>query len=245
MPGRGLVALDRALSKLGIASRAEARRRIAEGRVTVDGVVATDPSRLVVPERAAIRVDGRRAARARWRAIVLNKPRGTVTTRRDPQGRATVFDLLGAEGRSLVAVGRLDLATSGVLLLTTDTRLADRLADPATGIVRRYAVTVRGLVSGDSAARMVAGIAGLRARGVIVRKRSRRESHLIVELAEGKNREVRRLCLAVGHEVTKLTRIAFGGIELADLQPGQWRELTREAITRAFPELASAPEREL
>jgi 23S rRNA pseudouridine2605 synthase len=206
--------------------------------VAVNGETAVDPARLVVPERIAIRVDGAAVKRAAWRAIALHKTRGTVTTRRDPEGRPTVFDLLGDQAGTLVAVGRLDLATTGLLLLTTDTRLADRLADPANGIVRRYAVTVRGLVTEDAAARIRAGADGLRARSVLVRKRSRRESHLVVELDEGRNREVRRLCLAAGHAVTKLKRIAYGGIELGRLRPGQWRDITRDEIARAFPELA-------
>ena len=228
------VPLDRALSKLGVLSRARARRSILEGRVTVNGVTVRDPGYRVVPERAKIAVDGVAARRAAWRTIVLNKPRGTLTTRRDPQGRATVFDVLGDAGRGLVAVGRLDLATSGLLILTTDTQLANRLADPASAIVRRYAVTVRGRLTDEDAQRMVDGIDGLQASAVTMRKRSTRETHLIVDLTEGKNREIRRLCKAVGHEVKALKRIAFGGLELASLGPGEWRDVTRQELVRAF-----------
>ena len=230
---KGPVRLDRALSKLGMASRAEARTLIAAGRVTVGGRVKRDPAVEVTPERDDIAIDGRTAPRRAWRTIMFHKPRGVVTTRRDPQGRRTVFDVLGLEAASLVAVGRLDLASTGLLLLTSDTHLADRLTDPADEIVRRYVVTVRGSFSDDSARRLETGVDGMRARTVVVRKRSGRETHLIVELTEGKNREIRRLCAAAGHEVIKLKRVAFGNLELGDLQPGQWREVTRAEMDEA------------
>lgn len=226
------VRLDRALSKLGIASRTDARALIAAGKVAVAGRIVLDPSAQIVPARADIVVGGERAIRKQWRTILLNKPRGVLTTRRDPQGRRTVFDLLGPEAGSLVAVGRLDMATTGLLLLTTDTGLADWLTDPSSAVVRRYAATVRGHLTDEAARRMEQGLAGLRAHSVVVRKRSNRETHLIVELTEGKNREIRRLCDAVGHEVTKLMRTGFGSLELGDLQPGQWRDVTRAEIAR-------------
>jgi 23S rRNA pseudouridine2605 synthase len=230
----GVVPLARALSKLGVSSRSEATARILEGRVAVGGVVIRDPGHLVVPEDARITVDGARARRSAWRTLLLNKTRGTVTTRRDPEGRPTVFDLLGEEAGGLVAVGRLDLATTGLLILTTDTQLAHRLTDPASSIVRRYVVTVRGSLADADAGRMRQGIGELRADSVHVRKRSARESHLIVELREGRNREIRRLCGAVGHEVTALKRIAFGGLELGDLPPGKWRRVSPAEVRRAF-----------
>jgi 23S rRNA pseudouridine2605 synthase len=228
----GRVALERALSKLRIASRSEAQRRIRDGDVTVNGRVVRDPLTFVNPERDRIAVGGVAATGQPWRAIALHKPRGTVTTRRDPAGRRTVFDVLGEAGEGLVAVGRLDLATSGLLLLTTDTRLAERLTNPENAVVRRYAVTVRGYVPDAACAAMEAGVGDLRAASVRVRKRSRRETHLIIELTEGKNREIRRLVAAAGSEVTKLLRVAYGPIELGSLQPGEWRELTRDAFSR-------------
>jgi 23S rRNA pseudouridine2605 synthase len=240
---RGKVRLDRALSKLGVASRAEAVRLIRAGRVTVNGRAVEDPGVLVVPEIAPIIVDGRPARAVPWRTIALYKPRGVVTTRRDPEGRRTVFDLLGDEADALVTVGRLDLASTGLLLLTTDTQLADRLTDPANAIVRTYVVTARGEVTAEETARIMDGIEGLHASTVAIRKRSRRETHLRIELTEGKNREIRRLLAAVGHEVTKLLRVAFGGIELGTLAPGAWRDVTRAEIRRAFPTLAPAAER--
>ena len=228
----GTVRLDRALSKLGLASRAEAKRLIADGRVRVRGRIVRDGSRLVTPEHGGISIDSAVATARPWRTIAFHKPRGVVTTRRDPEGRPTVFDLLGNEGQTLVAVGRLDMASTGLLLLTTDTQLANDLTDPENAVARRYVVSVRGSLRDEDAKRMVCGIDELRAATVHVRKRSARETHLIVELVEGKNREIRRMLEALGHSVTKLMRVAFGRIELGSLQPGEWREVAREEVTK-------------
>ena len=230
----GEVSLERALSKLGAASRAEARRRIVAGEVEVDGAVVTDPARPVVPERASIRLGGVPVGRPAFRCILLHKPRGVVTTRRDPEGRPTVFELLGPEGRGMLAVGRLDFATSGLLLLTNDSQLANALTDPANAVPRVYVVTVRGRWSEAKSLLVKEGVAEggdiLRAAEVVERKVSGRESQLIVTLQEGKNRELRRMLAAVGHEVTKLKRVAFGGVELGDLAAGAWREIDADEL---------------
>ena len=238
MSVRGRVALDRALPKLGLPSAADARRLIAAGRVNVDGHVVRNPTARLVPERARISIDGATAVPGRGprRVLLLNKLRGTVTTRRDPEGRRTVFDVLGAAGSGLVAVGRLDLASTGLLILTNDTQLAHRLTDPSRRVTREYVVTVRGRVTPDTAREIEAGLvvpaAGpggqserLSASRVEIRKASGRESHLVVALTEGRNRELRRLFGAAGHEPTRIHRIRFGDYALGDLQPGQWREV--------------------
>jgi 23S rRNA pseudouridine2605 synthase len=249
-PARATVSLNRALSKLGILSRAQATEAIRSGRVAVDGRVVRDPSLAVVPERARIDVDGVSRRKEPWRTILFHKPTGVVTTRHDPEGRPTIYDVLGDAARGLIAVGRLDLATSGLLILTNDTQLANRLTDPRHAVPRVYIVTVRGEVTDDERARLERGIESseesgeergggvrdetrgerLRAAAVTVRKTSRRESHLTIELREGKNREVRRLCEAIGHEVTRLKRIRFGSLELGALRVGGWRELTPAEI---------------
>lgn len=233
------------MSKLAIASRAEATRLIAAGRVRVDGRVAADPDMPVVPERVTISVDGRETDRAAWRLVLLNKPRGVVTTRHDPQGRPTVFDLVPEPAGHLVAVGRLDLATSGLILLTTDTRLADWLTDPDNGVPRTYTVTARGEVGDEDVNRLMTGVDSegerLAVDEVAVRKRSRRETHFVVRLREGRNREVRRLFAAIGHEVTRLRRVAFGGLDLGTLPPGRWREVSEEEARAAFPSLVPEP----
>jgi 16S rRNA U516 pseudouridylate synthase RsuA-like enzyme len=167
---RGRVALERALSKLRLASRSEAQRLVRAGLVRVNGVPVTDPLAAVTPEKDRIEIAGRAgAAVPAWRTIAFHKPRGTVTTRRDPEGRRTVFDVLGAAGDGLAAVGRLDLATSGLLLLTTDTQLAERLTNPRSAVIRRYVVTARGMVTDEDCARLERGLAGLRASRATVR----------------------------------------------------------------------------
>ena len=223
-----MVSLNRALSKLGILSRAQATEAIRAGRVKVDGRVITDPAANVVLKRVRITLDGRRRTGAEWRTILFHKPRGVVTTRRDPEGRRTIYDVIGPPASGLVAVGRLDLATSGVLLLTTDTRLAHRIADPANAVPRVYVVTVRGRVTDEEAGQ-------LDAVSVVVRKASNRETHLTVELRRGRNREVRKLFEAIGHEVTRLKRVRFGGLGLGTLAPGEWKDLTRTDVEAAFP----------
>jgi 23S rRNA pseudouridine2605 synthase len=232
----GIVPLNRALSKLGILSRAEATAAIVAGRVRVNNRTVRDPLAPVVPERIRVTVDDEPRARAEWRAILLNKPRGCVTSRRDPDGRPTVFDVVGEAARGLGAVGRLDLATSGLLLLTNDTRLAAWITDPANALPRIYVVTVRGRVAEEDLTKLTAasGIDGLRAHAVALRKASSHESHLTVELREGRNREVRRLFAAIGHEVSRLKRVALGGLELGDLEPGKWRDVSRDELTAAF-----------
>jgi len=230
-----MVPLNRALSKLGILSRAQATAAIRAGRVRVDDRVVIDPAHRVVPERVRITVDGERRARARWRTILFHKPRGVVTTRSDPEGRRTIYEVLGEDGHGLRAVGRLDLATTGLLLLTTDTQFANWIADPANGVSRVYVVTVRGEVT-------PAALSNLPAARITIRKMSARESHLTVELREGKNRQVRRMFEAIGHEVTRLKRIRLGGLELGALEPGEWRDVTRGELSTAFPKVRlSAP----
>lgn len=237
--GPGQVSLERALSKLGLASRTEARALIREGRVAVEGRPVRDPLHPVVPETARLTIDGRPAVRPRPRTILLHKPRGAVTTRSDPQGRPTVYTCLEGLDVHVIPVGRLDAATTGLLLLTNDTRLAGWITDPANAVPRVYLATVRGELPDATARRLEEGIedAGehLSARQVTVRKRSHRETHLILELIEGKNREIRRLLAAAGHEATRLKRIAFGGLELGDLPPGRWREVSEEELRTAFP----------
>ena len=222
------VRLDRALSKLGILSRSQAADAVRAGRVRVGGRVIDDPAHPVLPERARISLDERPRARASWRTILFHKPRGVVTSRTDPDGRRTVYDVLGEEARGLIAVGRLDLATTGLLLLTTDTQLANWITDPENTVPRVYTVTVRGELTPADVARLPAAHA-------VLRKHSARESHLIVELREGKNRQVRRMFDAIGHEVTRLKRVRLGGLELDAVEPGEFREVTRAEVRAAFP----------
>lgn len=226
----GHVPLDRALSKLGLLSRTQARLAIEQGRVTVNGQLARNPQLAVVPERIVVELDGKpqhSAAQTAPVALALHKPKGYLTTARDPQGRPTVFDLLRDAPVGLVAVGRLDAATTGLLLLTNDTQLANKLTDPSTGIERVYLAEVQGRVEPQTAERLVQGVCDgndlLRAEHAQLRKTSGKESQLLLTLTEGKNREVRRLCAAVGHPVRRLKRVQYGPIALAQLPVGSWQ----------------------
>jgi 23S rRNA pseudouridine2605 synthase len=237
--GAKKVALVRALSKLGYASRSQAYELVRNGKVEVNGRVVTDPAAQVAPGLTRIQVAGVEAERADWLCIALNKPRKVVTTRSDPERRPTVYDLISDLDARVVPVGRLDLASTGLLLMTNDTEFADWLTDPANGIARRYVVTVRGELSDESAQSLRKGIVDrgerLTAKSIEILKRSKRETHLIVELDEGRNREIRRMLKAAGHEATRLKRIAFGAVELDDLAPGKWRNISVDEVRRAFP----------
>jgi 23S rRNA pseudouridine2605 synthase len=231
------VPLNRALSKLGVLSRAQAAEAIRSGRVAVGGRIVRDPARPVVPERSAIALDGALVSRAARRTLLLHKPRGVVTTRRDPEGRPTVYDVVGEPARGLSPVGRLDLATSGLLLLTNDTGLAHWITNPDNAVPRTYLVTVRGLVSDAEVSLLLKGVNDsgemLRASRVLVRKASKRESHVTVELLEGRNRELRRMFEAIRHEITRLKRVGLGGLTLGRLEPGAWREVTTRDLAAA------------
>ena len=230
----GQVHLERALSKLGVASRSQTRQWIDAGLIAVNGRVIKDPSFLVVPETAIITIDGKSVKRLADHTIMLNKPRGVVTTRSDEKGRRTVYDLLPAHLKHLHPVGRLDMATTGLLLMTTDTQLSNFLTDPENEIPRIYAVSVQGFISDDDIKRLGEGIEDkgqlLKARSVTLRKVCLKESHLIVELTEGKNREIRRMFEALGTEVTALKRVAFGKLKLGVLEMGQFREVSKKEI---------------
>lgn len=235
----GRVPLERAFSKLGLASRSQARQWILEGRVRVDKKVIRDPLVLVTPERVRLEVDGKTFGKKTWRTLLMNKPKGVVTTRSDEKGRPTVFSLLKEEDAYLHPVGRLDMATTGLLLLTNDTQLSDWLTDPRNNIIRVYLVTVDGLCTDREVEILSKGIKDgdefLKPQKVTLRKSSSKESHLTVELTEGKNREIRRMFGALRFEVASLKRVAFGGLELKGLPSGEYREVSREELALIFP----------
>lgn len=230
----GKVALERALSKMGLASRTQTRRWISEGKLKVNGKIIKNPLYLVTPEKDNFVLDGLLLKSNIRQTIMLYKPKSVVTTRCDEAGRATVFDLLPEELKHLHAVGRLDMATTGLLLLTNDTRLSAYLTDPVNAVLRAYVVVVEGRITHEKLLKAVQGIWDkgefLKPAGITLRKVSNKESHLIVELTEGKNREIRRLFKSLDHEVIQLKRVAFGCLKLEGIQPGQFRYLTPEEI---------------
>ncbi len=233
-----VVPLYRALSKLGYTSRTQALALIAAGEISVDGRFCLDPEYKVNLGKSRIYHQGSLVKPDKLRMIMLYKPKGIITSRKDEKSRPTVYSLLPHEYSNLHCVGRLDWATSGLLLLTNSTLLSSWLTDPVNNIPRVYVVTVRGLMTEQDAEQMITGIIDnnqeLQSDNVIVRKASHRESHLVITLSEGKNREVRRLCGSVGHEVTKLKRVAYGGLILDNMSPGEYRELSWSEINAAF-----------
>jgi 23S rRNA pseudouridine2605 synthase len=236
------VTLDRLLSKLGIASRSQAQEWIRAGRVRINQRVVHRPDTWVSWPGESLSLDGQPIQERVQRFILFHKPKGVVTTHQDEKGRKTIFDVLPDELKALHAVGRLDQATSGLLLLTNDSTLSSFLTDPRRLVLRLYLVTVRGKVTDETRQAALVGLLDqgerLQCESVRVQKRSGRESHLEVTLTEGKNREIRRLFKALGHEVTRLRRIKFGPFALGGLPPGAWRELP---IEEARTVLRSSP----
>jgi 23S rRNA pseudouridine2605 synthase len=235
----GPISLARALSKFGLCSRKEARRWIEDGRVEVDGRVVRGPARRIDPRRHRVRVDGKAVSDATERVVlVLHKPVGYITSRADPGGRPTVYALLGDVGRWVFPVGRLDRDTAGLLVLTNDHRLGQRLTDPGQHVAKRYHVRLRGVPSEEALRALGEGVdlgRGEVSRPARVRSLGmdpRRTSWLEITLTEGKNRQVRRMCGAVGHDVIELVRVQVGGLALGDLAPGEWRRLGSEEIAR-------------
>ena len=224
--------LQRALARAGVASRRKAEELIRAGRVRVDGAVATIGSS-VDPARQAITVDGRAVRRATVVWLALNKPLGYVTSRSDPEGRRTVYDLL-PEVPGLAYVGRLDVMTTGLLLLTTDGEAAHRLMHPRFAVERTYRLAVHGAPAAAVRAALARPVAvegrPVRVQRVRVRPAGERVE-LELTLAEGRQRIVRRLMDALELKVDWLHRVSYGPVRLGELAAGRWRRLTPREIT--------------
>ncbi len=223
--------LNAYLARAGVASRRQADELIREGRVRVNG----EPGELntVVGKRDVVEVDGAHVVPQPLAYVLLNKPPGVVTTARDPHGRRTVVELVPSEPR-VVPAGRLDADTTGALLLTNDGDLAHRLAHPRYGVPKVYEVEVEGSPSSEDLTQLRTGVAlddGPTAPAQVrVLERSARTSRIELTLHEGRNRQVKRMCEAVGHPVRRLHRVRYADLGVEGLDPGAWRELTRDEV---------------
>jgi 23S rRNA pseudouridine2605 synthase len=232
--------LQKILSQAGVASRRASEQLMLEGRVTVNGVTVRELGSKADPAHDDVRVDGRRIKVVqRHRYILLNKPRGYVTTRSDPQRRPTVIDLLHGVREYIYPVGRLDFDSEGLLLLTNDGDLAARLTHPRHGVARVYEARVLGVPDAHDIDRLARGVTiDGRATGpaqIALRPVGRRgddSATLIITIREGRNRQVRKMCDAIGHPVTHLKRVAIGPIRDPRLPLGRWRDLSAAEVAK-------------
>jgi 23S rRNA pseudouridine2605 synthase len=244
----GRVRLQKFLANSGVDSRRNCEEYIRTGRVTVNSEVITDPARGIDPEADEVKLDSERLVMPRFRYFLLNKPVGVLCTNRDPQGRPRAIDLIPVDSERLFTVGRLDENTRGLLLLTNDGQLAQRMAHPRFEVVRRYRCHVSGRPDAEILRQLREGMyfsdGFFRFRGVRVVRFQGRSTVLELELREGRNREIRRLLARVGHKVIELERIAFGPVTLGRLSPGEFRELRPAEVLaiRQFLETGQVPD---
>ena len=234
---RPLKTLERVFSKAGMGSRTEARSWIGAGKVRVNGRVVLDPDHWIDLERDRITLDGKPLHHAAKAYILLYKPKGYLTTYRDPEGRSTVYDLIGDAGAWLAPVGRLDLDTSGLLILTNDTDFAERIMNPEHKVAKTYQVKAASRLADEQIAQLRGGVqlsdGPTRPAAVNRLRDSGKYTFLEITITEGRNRQVRRMMEAVGSKVLKLVRTAIGPVRIGDLPIGRWRPLT-EAEIRAL-----------
>jgi 23S rRNA pseudouridine2605 synthase len=233
------------LARAGVASRRDAERLITAGRVRLDGAVVTHPATLVGPEDRVVVDNSAVAAAQPSRLWCYHKPAGLVTTTRDPEGRLTVFASLPADLPRVVSVGRLDLDTEGLLLLTNDGELARYLEHPDHRMPRTYRVRAHGISNDAALTRLAKGITvrGIRYRPVAARfdRRQGGNSWFTLTLREGKNREIKKLFEAIGLQVTRLIRIGYGPFELAELKRGAVAEVPAARLPRLLPGFFQVP----
>jgi 23S rRNA pseudouridine2605 synthase len=225
--------LQKILSQAGIASRRASEQLMLEGRVTVNGATVLELGTKADASRDDIRVDGRRIKiPERHLYLLLNKPRGYVTTRSDPQKRPTVIDLLVGVREYVYPVGRLDYDSEGLLILTNDGDLAARLTHPRHGVPRVYEASVLGVPDEHDMRRLAKGVTIDGQRTGPAEVMSLGPSRLRITVREGRNRQVRKMCDAIGHPVNELRRVAIGPLRDAKLKVGKWRALTAHEVER-------------
>lgn len=229
-----MVRLQKFLAEAGVASRRACEAIILAGRVSVNGKVAQELGSKVDPAKDQVMLDGKLVRPKRKLYVALHKPVGCVCSRQDERGRHTIYELLPPDWSNVQSVGRLDYDTEGLLLLTNDGELSLRLTHPRYGVKKLYEVTVEGRVNEDQLAALTRGIRDegelLRAQRVRITSATKSRSVIELELTEGKNREVRRMCAAMGLTVERLVRTQVGKIKLGELRLGRWRTLTDTEI---------------
>jgi pseudouridine synthase len=222
------------LSKAGLGSRVDARRWIHDGRVKVNGTVVRNPDHWIDMERDRVRVDGRPLVARGRLYLLLYKPTGYITSYKDPHGRPTVYDLIADVGTFVSPVGRLDLDTSGLLLMTNDTRFAERVTNPDSHVPKTYLVKASTRLTDTQLQQLAAGIeltdGPTRPANVSRVRDSEKYTHFEITLTEGRNRQVRRMVEALGARVLKLVRVRIGPIAIGRLPIGKWRHLTPAEI---------------
>jgi len=234
LKNRPLKTLERVLSKAGVGSRTEARAWVAQGRVKVNGKITRDPDRWIDMHRDHVRLDDKPLETRARVYVLLYKPPGYLTTYNDPKGRPTVYDLVAAVGTFVSPVGRLDLDTSGLLLMTNDTQFAERVTNPVSHVPKTYLVTAAPALTDEQLQRLRDGIelsdGPTRPAQVTRVLESEKDTHFEIVLTEGRNRQVRRMVEALDAEVLELVRIKVGPIAIGNLPIGKWRTLTQKEL---------------
>ena len=240
MPERPLKTLDRVISKAGLGSRTEARSWIGAGRVSVNGRVIRTPDHWVDLARDRVTLDGKPVRGGEKVYLLLYKPKGYITSYKDPEGRPTVYDLIGEVGQFLGTVGRLDQDTSGLLLMTNDTQFAERVTNPEFKIPKTYLVKASTRLSDQQIERLRHGVElsdGPTQPAEVTRVRdAAKYSFIEMTIREGRNRQVRRMLEAVESKVLKLVRTAIGPLRIDDLEIGKYRLLTPAEVKQLAPD---------
>jgi 23S rRNA pseudouridine2605 synthase len=236
---RPLKTLERVLSKAGLGSRTDARKWIGAGRIRVNGKLIQTPDHWVDLERDRVTMDGKPVRAGKKIYLLLYKPKGYITSYKDPEGRPTVYDLIQNVGQWIAPVGRLDRDTSGLLLLTNDTRFAELVTNPGYKISKTYLVKTSTPIGDDQLEQLRKGVMlkdGPTLPAVAQRVRdSAKYTHLELTIREGRNRQVRRMIEAIGSKVLKLVRTEIGGLRIGDLQIGKYRELLPAEVRMLTP----------
>ncbi|MHC4871168.1 MAG: pseudouridine synthase [Planctomycetota bacterium] len=226
--------LHKFLANSGVASRRKAEQMMLDGLVVVNGKLATEPGTKINPEKDVIKVNGKIIRGERKVYVLLNKPRGFVTTTDDDKGRKTVMDLIEGVKERIYPVGRLDRDSEGLLVLTNDGELARYLTHPSCNVTKVYRVSVDGFITDETAGKIRTGVR-VGGRKVVPEKllilaRNKRQSRLEIQIGEGLNREVRRIFAAAGHEARKLKRIFIGPLSLKGISKGRARFMTGKEL---------------